>query len=294
MTEENQALVATEEVITPPAEAAFSSQDDTQQQERDFEAEARDQGWVPLEEFNDAPGKWKPAEQFVKDGEEILPLVRAQNKKLQARLDTIEKELKSDFEKRLDRIEKAGKRSHEELKKRHEKELQTVKVKMREAVKAGDTDAYDTLEKQRDELAASTPDEDGTSPEHAKAAQAEWAAKNPWFNKDFEATRTAIDYSQWLSGTNENLSIEENIARTEAYMREKHPGLFGEEVQTQEVRPNGHAPVDGGSEFGRAATQKGKLFPTLPAEARRQFEADVAEGLFKKSDSERWAKTYLS
>ena len=36
---------------------------------RDYEAEARDMGWVPQEEYRGDPQRWKPADQFDKDGE---------------------------------------------------------------------------------------------------------------------------------------------------------------------------------------------------------------------------------
>lgn len=72
-----------------------------------FEAKAREQGWCPQDEWRGDPAQWKPAEQFVKDGEdpryrELLAL-RKQLKAQTAYTEIINKNLqdirKAEYEK---------------------------------------------------------------------------------------------------------------------------------------------------------------------------------------------------
>src|SRR4051812_47360868 len=68
---------------------------------RDYEAEAKVQGWRPLAEFTGDPAKHKSAEQFVKDGEEQAGLATARNKHLTSSLEASNrkyKRLEKDFE----------------------------------------------------------------------------------------------------------------------------------------------------------------------------------------------------
>lgn len=54
---------------------------------RDFESEARGMGWKPKEEFRGDPDRWSDAETYVKRGEEFLPIVQSNNRKLKETVD---------------------------------------------------------------------------------------------------------------------------------------------------------------------------------------------------------------
>src|SRR2546421_12509972 len=56
------------------------------------EVKAKELGWAPKEEFRGNPEKWVDAETFLKRGEEILPLVKAQNRKLQNEVTALQRE----------------------------------------------------------------------------------------------------------------------------------------------------------------------------------------------------------
>jgi hypothetical protein len=46
------------------------------------EVQARELGWSPKEEFKGDPERWIDAETFVKRGEELMPILKANNRKL--------------------------------------------------------------------------------------------------------------------------------------------------------------------------------------------------------------------
>ena len=65
--------------IVPGEEIPENTVVDTENTETpspDIEARARAMGWRPQEEFNGDPAKWKPAEDFVAKGENDLPVLR--------------------------------------------------------------------------------------------------------------------------------------------------------------------------------------------------------------------------
>lgn len=296
MTEQALAEQAAQEGVTVNEAVQGEGNQDTQgqqEQARDFEAEARDMGWVPEEEFRGPKDKWKPAEEFVRRGEDILPIVRSQNKKFQDKLREQEALLSKkdeEFSKRLERMEKMNKLAIERQKEAHQAELARLKSEMRKAVEDGDTVAFDKLETQREELSKKTFDEPdtATSGDDPAAIQEAWVAKNDWYVTDFEKAQEAERYSQWLAKNNPKITLQDNLAKTEAYMKEKHPELAGGKKKTA---GNGHAAVDGGGEFPGAGRKEGPAVK-LPSEARRQAEADVKAGLYKNVDD--WAKVYFS
>ena len=61
--------------------------------EESFEIQAKAMGWVPKDEFKGDESKWKDAESFVKDGYEILPILRERTKNLSEKFDNVTFEL---------------------------------------------------------------------------------------------------------------------------------------------------------------------------------------------------------
>lgn len=257
---------------TPQAavEAAVSSQE-SKTQERDYEAEAAEMGWRPKEEWTGKPENWKSAKVYVEHGE------------VNARIAKIEK----DYADRFDKLEKATSRSVERMKAQHAKEIDALKAQKREAVKAGDADAVDRIDEELDRLKADGPE---TVKRTDEQVQAEWVKKNPWYDEDEDLQIAAIGYSNRIKSP--DLSFEDNLAKVEAYIRKKFPEKF----EDKKTAANGHAAVDGGGSMSGIINRSATEFSKLPSEAKRQFERDVENGLYKDNagDREAWAKAYNS
>lgn len=163
-------------------------------QERDFQAEAKNMGWHDPEGegFKGDPKTALNAEDFVKRGEEELPLIRANNKKLQAKL--------TEQSRDIDELKSYYKAQHEREKSDHE-------VKLREAVSDGDTKRYDELQK-------NAPKE----PEVKKpsAIEAEFMNRNDWYGVDDERTQVAIAADKSLEALQGILTPEKYVDRLEA------------------------------------------------------------------------------
>lgn len=274
MTEENTVVEADETGGKEPA--------------RDYETEARAQGWVPEAEFKGErrPAQFLDAETFVKRGEELTPFIRKENQSLKRQLD----ETKADFAKRVAALERTSSMGIEALKRQHEADLSSVRSQMRAAVEAGDTKEFDRLEKVRDGLVEKAPKIETAEPEDPKAAlkvkSDKWRSDNKWFDADFDLQQFAVQYSEFYGTANPTKSFEEVMDVTTAEAKKRFPDKFGEKKPG-----NGQSAVDPGSDFTGVFGGKGKKTEAdLPAEAKAAGQRFVRDGVFK--DLKAYAKAY--
>lgn len=259
------------------AQAALSSQEPV---ERDYEAEARTQGWVPEDEFKgeQRPKKFLSAEDFVERGEMVERAV----KKTEAK-----------FEDRFKKLEKTNSKTVEQLQRQHQKELDDAKAERREAIKAGDADKVEKLDEKIDQLKEDGPSEKLTGKaleKHNEDFQKDWMASNAWFADDFDMHDHAVKFSTFLAQKHPNITIEDNLSRVDAEMRKKFPDKF-EGKPAVEKSANGHALVDGGGSFSGGGKPPDPL-AKLPAEARQQAKADMAKFPKIYPDAQAWLAAY--
>lgn len=264
---------------TPQAapEAAVSSQ------ERDFDAEARQQGWVPEDEFkgDKKPKKFLSAEEFVERGEWA---------------NSIKDKVEAKFEDRLKKMERVNSKTIEQLQRQHEQDLANLTAQRREAIKEGDVERVEKLDEKIDGLKDAAPEkeapkatksnpEQGT-PEHSALVK-DFATQNSWFTEEPEMN----DYARWFSGQNADLhtdiSFEDNMKATVAAVQKKFPNYFKDHPAA-----NAHAAVDSGGQFGGGPTRSARTIDSLPNEARQQAKADMAKFPKIYPTVESWVKAY--
>lgn len=278
--------VGTDVQDAPPAEEALAQQEGAEEvveQERDYEQEASDLGWVASDQFKGDPDKWVEAEEFVTRGETFIPFLKADRKKLQGQLD---KE-RGEFAKRLEKIERTSAVGVEALRKQHAKELSNINAQQRAAVHAGDLDKYDELKAQETELAKQAPESEPANDQEKYAETVDTFAKdNNWYGNDQEMT----DYAEWWSVRNANrndgISLADNLSQTKAAVEKQFPAKF----KTNGKSANGHALVDSGSGFSAPRAGKTSSLSGIPKEDLDIGRRQVGEGLFK--DIGEWAKEY--
>jgi DNA-binding ferritin-like protein len=138
------------------------------EEERDYEAEARSQGWAPEENWKGDPDKFKSAEQFVKDGENIPAILKSKVERLESRVEQL-----LDSNKQFNEF---SQRSLEKEKKEKEQVIQELQEARKQAVNDGDGDAFDRADKQLDELKTAPIETQGIDP-MAK----DWLSHNTWY-----------------------------------------------------------------------------------------------------------------
>lgn len=116
----------------PPPDTGTEGADD-----RDYEAEAKAQGWTPKEDFRGDPNRWVDAETFVRRADEVMPFLKKQNGHLKREIDDLKK-----MTRRLMKSEQSA----------YQNALADIQAKMQEAVEAGDVEAWERLDKKKDSL----------------------------------------------------------------------------------------------------------------------------------------------
>ena len=276
MAEEDVTLESHDAPPQPAPEAEQAPVAEPSPQE-DVEALARRQGWRPKDEFEGPDGKWVDAETFVERGKEINAHVQRELRQEREARAQAERE----FQERIARMERMHQRNLDQEKKRLEEQAQPARDEL-------DFDAYDNIQKRRQEIEQETP-----PPPQAPAAPEElsqWAAANPWFNSDPHLTQIAKVAADRAARNGGDVKAE--IAAAEAAVRAVAPDVIKANVQPK-PEPKPTPTPDTGSAAARLVSN-GRSRPkggnSLPAEARAQAERDVSRGLYASVDD--WAKAY--
>ena len=261
----------------------------------DYEGKAREMGWVPQEKWTGDPDKWTDAETFVKRGEEILPILRANNRLLQDDLLTMRNQndtLAQQLEATRKIVQGLEGKFNESLQRQLKEQRAALRASLREAVEDRDVDRELELREQLDELSEAEKKskkevkEDPPTPTQQFDSEFErWKKENPWFDgnsaEDRKKTKAVVRAAEDLRDDGDTSQGYEFYNKALARAEEE----LGE-------RPVGK--VDSGnSRSGAQPSAKG--FGSLPKEAQEACMADaeefVGEGkLFETIDD--WKKYY--
>lgn len=285
----------------PPSEQ-IERTDAPAREPSDTEARARAMGWVPKEEFRGPADNWRDADEFVRRGEEELPVARERLKETTRKVADLERKLRETAETHQRSIAQLERMSTRALDIQRQQIHASYEAAKRDAVSMADTDRYAQLVRdqqqalqQHDEQTHQAvvqpqrqPNPNGPPPLSPtdEATVNGWIEKNRWFQADEEMNLVAQRYHVKLGRERPGLSLEENLRETESYIRQRYPDKFGSTQRTTTA-----AAVEGGTRLA-TPTSRAKGANELPADARRQGEKFVKEGLFK--DINEYAKDYWS
>jgi hypothetical protein len=268
---------------------------------------ARLQGWVPRDEFRGPADKWRPADEFLKRGEEIVPILKERTKTLESKLAEADAKLARQESEAKERFARLERMSDLALKRQREDIYASYEAAKRSAVEVGDVDRYEQLN--RDQRTAihqhdqrfveavqpvQQPQPQGQRPltpaeqmqiEHHEKTVASWTVRNPWFTADQEMEQVARTYSNKLKDKTPGITLEDNLKATETYIRQRYPDKFP-------GSSNASGPsVEGGSRLSSSGTRKRGAMD-LPSDAKKQGEKFIQQGLFKNMDE--YARDYWS
>lgn len=235
--------------------------DDEPEVSADIIAKAEKMGWTPKDKFRGDPAKWRPADEFVERGENMLPLVQAQVRRQEREIN----ELKQSMRDLGDYHSKTAQREYGRA-------LANLKAQRAEAIKAGDGAAFDAVDEQIDSLkenikANEQPRGDKPDPEFN-----DWLSKNKWAeDPKLQAYGLAVADEIKASGTKATgLEMLDLVAKQ---IKKDFPEKF------ENPRRTTAAAVEGGAGPRRST---GKSYSDLPAEARAACDRMAKNGYADK------------
>lgn len=235
-------------------------------QEPTVEDRARDMGWRPKEEFKGDETRWVDAETFVKRGEEILPILKANARRIEAENAAVKAEMAE-----LKASVAEFRKHHSQTERRaYERAIRDLEERQAEAVEANDLKSVRAITKEIADLSRDVQTDDGGSPyktpDHAKTLN-QWKGENPWFESDRVMTAAASAIADELEAA--GVKGADQLAEVAKRIRAEFPHKF------QNERRSAPAAVEGSTPTRKA----GKSAADLPPEARAQMNKWVKQGL---------------
>ncbi len=284
----------------------------TTQQQPDaaaIETRAREMGWRPQEEFRGSADKWVDAKTFLENGEKVLPIVRAENRRLHEQFSALQAKSQS-----LEAELAASRESIEGLKAFHkETAIAALKAQRRqlrgeliEARKEGNAERELEIQDQLDELddqAQQATTEAGKPPANGNGNGSvtppgddptqrpefrQFMQENPWFQENpvMRAASLAIMQQLTSEGKLANLSPAQRFSMVAAETRKA--------FRMEEPNPS-HSKVE--STTGPTGSGGGgRSYQDLPADAKQacdRFEKRMVGPGKAFKDSAEWRKHYV-
>lgn len=269
-----------QKVENPPNESTPDPQAETR---------ARAMGWVPKEEFRGDKTKWVDAATYAKRGEELLPIVKAENRRLQSQVQNLTTQLSQSTqatEELRQSIEDLKQFNTEVTKDRVKTNRAEIARQIKAARESGDVERELELQDQLADASRALREAEQPAKPQAKPAAAA-ASSSPQQNPEFVAWQEA---NPWFGAqgnerrTNYALAVAQDL-------RASRPDLVGKkeffEKVTEEVQAvfepqtrRGPSKVEGGNGSSRngsgsESNEGQKTFSDLPSEAQAMARSQV-------------------
>jgi hypothetical protein len=263
------------------------------------EDRAAQMGWKPKDQFKGPEDRWVDAETYIKRGEDIEPILRANNKKLLDKVQTLETDLQS-----TKTLLAASSESIEELKKfnteaaRAAAKTQQAEIiaGIRAARESGDVETETQLIDQLTDSKAALKVAEATKKPEPKTGDApppltpevkQWLQDNPWFGTDKRRTALAFGIAEELRAAGDKPNTLEFYQKVGAEVEKTLGGNSRREAPSKVEGANGAA----------GGTSSGKSYADLPADAKEACEKMakklVGAGRAYKTEAD-WRKAYVA
>lgn len=256
----------------------------------DEEARARATGWTPKEEFRGDPDRWVDAEKWNKRADELMPILKANNKKLVEDLESANSKLGA-TESEVSELKKTLKRMADASAKVSEREysraLETIRKEQAQAISEGDAGRWEELEKQKDSLEKPEKIDISETPiEDPGKAQREFMERNPWYDAPGKEAMTGYAYKKASElQANGITDPAKQLKMVEDAVKQAFPDEFNNKRrQTQAVEGDSSKPEK------KSSGKKG--YDDLPAEAKTACDNFVKT--IKGYTKEQYVKEYFS
>jgi hypothetical protein len=271
----------------------------------EIEARARSMGWAPKENYlRDKLGpeeKWLPADKYVEKGESIMPILKANNRKLAEQVNNQGRELnetKAALAAATEAIEELKDFNSTVNKERVKDQKTEILAQLAQAKKDGDVEAEVQLTDKLSEVnaaikeAAKPPVKTEVKPTTegpVLTAEAKtWMSENPWFGTDKRKTGFAQGLANEWQGEGKKLGTKEFFD----YVDEEVGKMFDKNAE----RRGNPQKVDSTNNSSGNNQESGHTYADLPPEAKaaceKRAERVVGPNRAYKTKAE-WQKRYV-
>lgn len=270
--------------------------------------EARDIGWQPKDSFRGDPTKWVDADVYLERGQEVLPLVKASNRKLTDQLSRTQGELqetKALLTNALDSIEALKEFNSQATRREAKDSRDALVVELKKARENNDVEAEVDISQRITDLNGAIKEAEEVKPktkvEESKPTDdpvftrefKEWGQANPWWGTDERKTALAVATGQWMRRHSDYKDLT-GRPFLDAVAKEVE-GLTGKSNGTDRESTDRVEGTRGGG--NSSTTGKSKSYIDLPADAKstcdRQESRMVGKGRAFQTQAD-WRKHYVN
>jgi hypothetical protein len=256
-------------------------------------------GWKPPKEWKGNPPKngFVKAKEYLERAETVIPIMRAENKKLKDELAETRADLKSFREETNKTVAKMAQMSKVALDRQRAQLEDKYSAAIDAATEVGDKDQVrklrqaeredikkldDAIEIKEENTEKAKEKVNGALPKDVQDDIAEWLAENNWYSADEEMQILANFLDGKLTKDKPGMTTKERLAEVRKGVAKRFPEKFGKEPEDDEgedEKPARGSRVEGGSRSPGGGS--GSRFSKLPADAKSQADKFIKEdGLF--------------
>lgn len=220
---------------------------------RDYEAEARRDGWVPQDDWKGEEDKWVSAQEFVERGEKITSIQKSKIERLESRL--------AEKDKAFGEFKEFMETARERDRKEAEKRIRDLEAQRAEAISEGDGQRFTKLDNEINDLRESSREKPQSTSDVNAMAQ-EWQSNNNWYGSDDDMTIYADGISSRVAS--EGYTGQSYFNELSRRVRDRFPEKF--------QNPNREMPSTVEEPGSQGSVSQSRTFKDLPADAQAQYE----------------------
>lgn len=262
----------------------------------EIEQRAIDMGWAPRDRWRGNPEDFVEADEYVRRGEHVIPIIRAEKRRLEEQLNETRGQLDTrdaEWQQRFDALERMNQLAMERQANQIRSEFGDRK---RRAAENMDMDEYDRLdaqereqvrelEEQTKQAAPKEPETKESGVDQATQRTLDnWKADNSWYSRDPVLKALAEGLFNQVAEDMPNADLDKQLQETTNRVMDAMPDKFN-----GGTRRTGNA-VEGGSRT-TGNVRGAKMAHKLPPEAKAAGEKFVKQELYK--DLEEYASEYF-
>jgi hypothetical protein len=247
---------------------------------RNYEEEARAQGWRGEEDWKGDPEDFVDAKTFVKRGEAIMPILRRNNEKLLKELNEA-KQAAEEARTVAREFQTFQKENFEKKAEEYKEQIKSLREQKKEAINEGDGERVVAIDEAIDVAKEQHEEANRKALEKKEIPKLDTTAIDP-------SLQTWLDSNTWFGQDRRLTGIANALGET---IRTENPGLTGKaflnkldeelaSIQNPRETPP-HNPVEGRS-TSRPTSSKKHSYEALPAEAKAACDRFVNQKLMTR------------